>query len=391
MGLLNMASSAQTTPPPPPLSSPDIQSAEMKAWQKATVSAVAPNTEKHSIHSYFNANPESPDGKYVLYFSSTAANGEFGDICILERATGKETVLAKDITTEDAHRVACQQWADGGKYVAFHDYRDGKWSVKSVEVVTGREKTLAEERLLCFGAPDSKWMSLYGYHWKHGAYRDFEMVNVETGEIKTVATVKEMLERYGNEIRELIGEGEVSIFFPVISADGKKAMFKVARGSGEDNFRTKKASERLGKFIYDIENKQWLGFHKFWGHPAWFHDGSAIIERGITVIYLDGKPARRFAKGCIGDHQSVSPDGKFFVADSGIEKRENGQKDEWAVCVGEFATEEYVLLHRFVHNNGARSWRQSHPHPVFSADGQRVYFNVSGGGWTRLYVAERAK
>ena len=31
----------------------------------------------------------------------------------------------------------------------------------------------------------------------------------------------------------------------------------------------------------------------------------------------------------------------------------------------------------------------SHPHPVFSPDSQRIYFNVGSDEWTRLYVAER--
>jgi len=38
---------------------------------------------------------------------------------------------------------------------------------------------------------------------------------------------------------------------------------------------------------------------------------------------------------------------------------------------------------------GAASWRVSHPHPVFSADGQRIYFNKSNGEFTQLFVAER--
>jgi hypothetical protein len=33
----------------------------------------------------------------------------------------------------------------------------------------------------------------------------------------------------------------------------------------------------------------------------------------------------------------------------------------------------------------------SHPHPVFSADGKRIYYNVSDGEFTRLHVAERAE
>jgi Tol biopolymer transport system component len=42
----------------------------------------------------------------------------------------------------------------------------------------------------------------------------------------------------------------------------------------------------------------------------------------------------------------------------------------------------------FDNTKGAKSWRRSHPHPSFSADGKRIYYNVSDGSWTRLMVAE---
>ena len=48
-----------------------------------------------------------------------------------------------------------------------------------------------------------------------------------------------------------------------------------------------------------------------------------------------------------------------------------------------------IVIHKFVNSHGAKSWRVSHPHPVFSADGKRIYFNVSDGEFTRLFVAER--
>lgn len=33
-------------------------------------------------------------------------------------------------------------------------------------------------------------------------------------------------------------------------------------------------------------------------------------------------------------------------------------------------------------------WRRSHPHPVFNADGSRLYINVISDPWTQLCVPE---
>ena len=58
--------------------------------------------------------------------------------------------------------------------------------------------------------------------------------------------------------------------------------------------------------------------------------------------------------------------------------------------MGDLRGKHHQLLHRFQNNRGAKSWRVNHPHPVFSADGKRIYFNVNAGDWTQLYVAELA-
>ena len=98
---------------------------------------------------------------------------------------------------------------------------------------------------------------------------------------------------------------------------------------------------------------------------------------------LPGLPAVR------GDHPSASPDGKLIVTDTTLEQF-GGTEKEWGVVVADARGNDYVIIHRFDNSHGAKSWRVSHPHPVFSPDGHRIYFNVSSGQWTQLHVAEVA-
>ncbi|MCA9033212.1 MAG: hypothetical protein KDA66_20505 [Planctomycetaceae bacterium] len=161
----------------------------LAAWrQGVTIRDVAPDTERHSIHSYFNTSPESPEGKYVLYYTSEAKNGEYGDLRILERATGRETIVARDITTEDAHRAACQQWSNGGKSIVYHEVRDGHWRVMAVDVSTLKAKVLVEDRQVGFGSATGEWVPAYGQHWNPGQHRNLELVHVVTGEVRTPVT-----------------------------------------------------------------------------------------------------------------------------------------------------------------------------------------------------------
>src|SRR5580693_7871640 len=108
---------------------------------------VSDQPNRHTMHSYYVTSPESPDGKWVLFYTSASPTGEEeGEIHIRERATGVEKILARHVTTEDAHRVACQQWISGGKRVAYHDVRDGHWVVAVVDINTGEERVLARDR-----------------------------------------------------------------------------------------------------------------------------------------------------------------------------------------------------------------------------------------------------
>jgi len=103
---------------------PGQSSEPLFPWkQKIKIVPVSPVKGRHTIHSYYTASPESPDGRQVLFFAATTPEAHVGDVCILERATGRERVLAREVMVEDAHRVACQQWFSGGRRVLFHDLR----------------------------------------------------------------------------------------------------------------------------------------------------------------------------------------------------------------------------------------------------------------------------
>ncbi|MCX6906739.1 MAG: hypothetical protein NTY01_01715 [Verrucomicrobia bacterium] len=345
---------------------------------------------RHTIHSYVNTCPESPDGRWVLFYASTTPDSHRGEIRILERATGEEKVLARNVNTEDAHRAACQQWISRGQRVVFHDVRDGEWLVATVEVESGKERVLARQRQLCWGQANSDLVPIYGQHWNPGAHRDLELLNVETGEITTVVTAYAVRAKYPELITKLFGDKPISVFFPIISPDLKRVFFKLASPGGGD-FRSSKASVRLGLICYDLENKRFLFGTANWGHPAWHPDSRTIVQKGNYLTDSNNGSARRIPDlpDFRGDHPTASPDGKLMVTDTTMEKF-GGTDKEWGVVVSDIRGKNHFILHRFDNSRGAKSWRKSHPHPVFSPDSRRIYFNVSSGDWTQLCVAEAA-
>lgn len=360
-------------------------------WRSgAKIHAVAPEAGHHSIHSYFNTCPESPDGKYVLYYTSTTPEGETGDLRILERATGKETIIAANLTTEDAHRAACQQWVNGGKTIVYHDCRNGRWFVMAMDVATLKQRVLAEDRQLGFGASQHPWAPVYGCHWNPGTHKDLELIHVETGEIRKPVTVAQVVQEYGAWVEKKFGTKDISIFFPVLSPDGGKVFFKMARPSGGSEFRSSKASFRDGKVVYDLANKRFLRLIEQWGHPSWDPASKAIFEKGGVLADVETGLSKRYSPSSPSDHPTISPDGQIFVTDADVSKRDFGKEGDWAIVVGDTKADRFAVVAQFNNTGGAKSWRRSHPHPAFSADGRRIYYNVSEGNRTRLFVVECA-
>lgn len=361
----------------------------LAAWRSGVqVRPVVADAKGHTIHSYFNTCPESPDGQWVLFFASSTADAHLGEVRIRDRATGNEKILARNISVEDAHRVACQQWVSKGNRVVFHGERDREWFVAAVDVESATERILAKGRLAGWGQPHADVVPLYGPHWNPGPHRDLELLNVETGEIRTVVTNEAVKTKYPEWVAKAYGDKPTSIFFPVLSPDQTRVFFKMASSSGGDA-RSTSASQRQGLVCYSLAEQRFLFLRERWGHPAWHPDQKSIVEMAYTLIDSDTGKERRLPNlpAVRGDHPSASPDGKLIVTDTTMDKF-GGDAKEWGIVLPSARGTDHVLLHRFDNSRGAASWRRSHPHPVFSPDGRRIYFNVSSGQWTQLFVAE---
>lgn len=357
-------------------------------WSKPEQLSVTPllkDAEYHSIHAYFNASPESPDGRFVIFFKSQDPKGHMGEICILDRESGTVETLATIKATEDAHRVAMQQWISGGRRIVFHDFRDGEWVVVVIDLDSRTERILAHGRQIGFGQPNGDMVPLYGPHWAPGEYRDLELLDVETGEIHKVLTWQSIKDAYPQWVAKQFADRPISIFFPLLSPDAKRVLFKVAT-PGTGIFQTKGDSEREGLLCYDLQQQEYLWLRERWGHPGWTPDGKTVINVGPILINADTGALRECAKfpKFPWSHPSLAPDGRLFVTDS----RSDEDGHPWTVVVGDLQTGNYHAIYTFDNSLGADSWRKNHPHPIFSPDGKRIYFNVGSQQWTRLFVAE---
>jgi len=123
----------------------------------------------------------------------------------------------------------------------------------------------------------------------------------------------------------------------------------------------------------------------FVGHERWcFHAPTVLAvaygvspgrPRGIYEIYTDGQPARLVSEGDRDWHVGVSHDGRWAVVDTTGPHEAPGIGWENAellsdIILLDMQTGDRQFLARTRHIR-----HPSHPHPVFSPDGQFIYYN----------------
>jgi len=377
-----------------------LQGDELRRWEKTTIRPVLPEeTACHSIHAYYVTSPESPDGKRVLFFRSTEPDSHRGDICFLERATGEVHVLVANVEVQDAHRVACQQWARNGASVIYHALEDDVSVVMAVDVESRKTKELARGRQLGFFPPHAEKVPIYGQHWAPAEFTDIELMDVTSGERTTALRADSVRpacqqSNAADFFSSQFDNRRLSTFFPILSPNHERLIFKLSTPNGEGYRGRSAGSDRHGLLGYDLLSNRYLFIHANWGHPAWHADSRRVVniwKSGVVLVNLEtGDVEKQFPmpEGMrYGIHPALSPDGKLVVADGRMESAENAGQ-QWGIAVGDVATGEWRMLHRFEEDPGAQSWRRSHPHPVFGPDGQRIYFHLNTGNWTRLHIVE---
>ncbi|MEZ5430650.1 MAG: hypothetical protein R3F31_05605 [Verrucomicrobiales bacterium] len=186
----------------------------LAVWRNGvTIRAVAPQDGRHTIHSYFNTCPESPDGRYVLFYASTARDGHRGQVTIRDRQSGKES---------PSDQPCCRGRPPGGlsavgfqgARVVYHGEREGEWCTWCVDLETMKERVLARGQLAGWGRPDADEIPLYSPHWKPGSHPDLDLINVVTGARRTPVTVAALRQAYPDWFQKAFGDQRPSIFFP---------------------------------------------------------------------------------------------------------------------------------------------------------------------------------
>lgn len=158
----------------------------------------------------------------------------------------------------------------------------------------------------------------------------------------------------------------------------------------------KAGSPETARCVFDlshlpVEKRLNIG-HELWAHHAdtglaVAYVGSKGRPRGLYQIFADGRPARLVSEGDRDWHTNISRDGRMAVVDTSAPL----DRPEIEFSPAE-AGSDIVLVdlasgaRRILARTLSTPHHPAHPHPVFSPDGNWVYFNQSEPGNQRYRV-----
>lgn len=185
----------------------------------------------------------------------------------------------------------------------------------------------------------------------------------------------------GSDVRNLTGTPKTSEFFPHLTRDGKRLLFRrMPVGEGIDGNRHGEQGEPVVANGDGSEPKA-LGPAGALPWATWSPDGRQLLTlapKGFSILEVEtGKVVRSLPRGGFFQQPTWSPDGKSLVGVS------NGFGTGWSVAVLDLES-----------GKASAVAREDCCTPDWSADGKSVIFSwrppVEGlpGKWTQLWLSE---
>ncbi len=347
---------------------------------------------RFSVHAYYDICPESPDGRHLVYFRFDGDLPGPGEVVVAEPDGSNPRVVGRS-TLGNPHVGAYQQWLDD-ETVAFNDVRDGRPVTRMVSI--GGEVLDELPSGLRMVHPASR-RGLVPVRWAYSCFGldaagvddGVDVLDFQSGAVRRLLSVGQAIEThpkrdaYDAGIWATVGLGHTKW-----SGDGSLFMFVMknegARRKNPDLPRIKSI------FTADRDGRDLTCLAEAFGHhPGFSADGRAVYASGtfdqgapgLTVYPVDGAEPYVLEVGRCG-HPTLDRDAGRILTDL----EHDPEKDRASVLLYDVSSGGRQTLatfaQPFARHGGTPPFTppqaKSDPHPAWSRDKSRVYFNAKG-------------
>lgn len=336
--------------------------------------SVISRTDGHAIHNYFDTCPESPDGKKIIYFLYEHAVPGFGNVIVANR-DGSNMVKVGERTPGNAHDAARQMWIDDAT-IAYSS--ETKWETYIVNLNDNSQRTIPGE-LLCYSDVNKLGLTR-GFTSPNGvSISTVFAMHLDAGELDTLFTANDVAEVHpaGAKIRD---NKYAILKNPKWSPDARHVLIKLKAKdrTGDATFaKHLLVADADGKNIKYLTGKQA-------NHLMWYDNNSVYgYMNNVDVIIYDIRDgaSRYLWRNALGVHGSTNGNHSLFVTDEFDEPSEG----RGAVILYNLKNKDYAVI-AAMNMPPASNENRVHPHPVWSRDYKRIYFNSEDSGVRKLYA-----
>ena len=337
-----------------------------------------------AVHAYFDLCPESPDGSKAVYFEYTPGSPPMGRVMVATLDTAGQPIRhdpASDAISGSTHGGVDEQWVDNDT-VAYSVRGSGgsETVVYSVKDASSR-RIPAGIRMFC----PANGTGLTSTGGRRGGEPTVLSMDFRTGAVRKLFTRGDALAIHPmkDRIKDL---DRIYFKHTKWTDDGRRFMVVF---TNEGYTRPQGVIGVKSILVADAGGTNLRYLTEFGHHPMWSHDGTyayafEFAEAGtlnLMAYPIDGRESYPILKGIRGWHASLSPDGKTLVTDVGQWEKPGRS----AILLYDVATGKYEVLATFALSDASHE-TGIHPHPVWSRDGKRVYFNSAESGQPQVYA-----